>query len=269
MSGPEPARGVPVTVAALATTAAWRVLRARPPGGAARWTRSNFRGEPVSLTLGPAVALGALAGLAASGPRDRRAGALLVIASAAVGGYDDLYGDRHARGLRGHLRALRDGRVTTGMVKLVGLVSAAAAADLLRRQRPSVVVVDSVLVAGTANLVNLLDLRPGRAAKVSVIKAAALMAGGDQGPAAAALGAALAALPPDLGERGMLGDCGANTLGALLGWSACRALRPAGRLALATAVVALTLTGERLSFSDVIDAHPALRGLDRAGAAPR
>jgi hypothetical protein len=258
-----------VTVAALVTMAAWRVLRARPPGGAARWTRSNFRGEPVSLTLGPAVALGTLAGLVVAGPRDRRAGVLLVIATAGVGGYDDLYGDRHARGLRGHLRALRDGRVTTGMVKLVGLVSAAATADLLRHQRPVVVAVDSVLVAGTANLVNLLDLRPGRAGKVSAIKAAALMAGGDTGPAAAALGAAIAALPPDLGEHGMLGDCGANTLGALLGWSACRTVPPVGRLLLAAAVVALTLAGERVSFSAVIDAHPALRGLDRAGAARR
>ena len=67
----------------------------------------------------------------------------------------------------------------------------------------------------------------------------------------------------------MLGDCGANTLGALLGWSACRAVPPAGRAALAAAVVAITLAGERVSFSAVIDAHPALRSLDRAGAAPR
>jgi hypothetical protein len=259
---------VPVTVAASATTTAWRLLQAKPPGGAARWNRSNFRGEPVSLALGPAVAVGALAGLVVSGRRDRRAGVLLVIATAGVGLYDDLYGDRHARGLRGHLRALRDGRVTTGMVKLAGLVSAAAAADALRHQRPAVVAVDSVVVAGTANLLNLLDLRPGRAGKVTAIKAAALLAGGDTGPAAAALGAAAAALPPDLGERGMLGDCGANTLGALLGWSACRLVPPAARVALAAAVVVVTLAGERVSFGAVIDAHPALRRLDRAGAAP-
>jgi UDP-N-acetylmuramyl pentapeptide phosphotransferase/UDP-N-acetylglucosamine-1-phosphate transferase len=265
--GPRPT--AVAAVAALTTTAAWRALQARPPGGAARWTRSNFRGEPLSLALGPAVAAGALAGLAVAGRQDRRAGLLLVTATAAVGLYDDLYGDRHARGLRGHLRALRQGRVTTGLVKLVGLASAAGVAAALRRQRPAAILVDSVLVAGTANLVNLLDLRPGRAAKVSVAKAAGLLAAGAGGPAAAALGAATAALPPDLGERGMLGDCGANTLGALVGWAASRAAPPVGRAGLAAVVVAITLAGERVSFSAVIDGHPGLRAVDRAGAAPR
>jgi UDP-GlcNAc:undecaprenyl-phosphate/decaprenyl-phosphate GlcNAc-1-phosphate transferase len=260
---------VVAATAALTTTAVWHGLRSRPPGGVARWTTPNFRGEPVSLALGPAVAAGGLAGLTWAGPPDRRAGLLLVTATAGVGLYDDLYGDRHARGLRGHLRALRHGQVTTGMVKLVGLACAAAVGSALRRQRPVAVVVDSVLVAGTANLVNLLDLRPGRAAKVSAAKAGFLLAAGAGGPAAAALGAALAALPADLAERGMLGDCGANTLGAMVGWAASRSLPAAGRAGLAAAVVALTLAGERVSFSAVIDAHPALRAIDRIGAAPR
>jgi hypothetical protein len=257
--------------AALATTAGWVVLRARPPGGTAGWTRSNFRGEPVSLALGPAVALGGLAGLADSGSTSRRAAMGLVAGTAAVGLYDDLYGDRHARGLKGHLRAaLRDGQVTTGMVKLVALVAGAAGASALDGRRGTAVLLDVVLVAGSGNLVNLLDLRPGRAGKATVLAAASLLATRSGGPgAAAALGAAAAALPLDLRERGMLGDCGANTLGVMLGWAASRGLSCRGRAGLATGVVALTLAGERVSFSAVIDAHPALRAVDRAGAAPR
>jgi hypothetical protein len=194
----------------------------------------------------------------------------LVAGTAAVGLYDDLYGDRHARGLKGHLRALRDGQVTTGMVKLVALATGAAGASVLDGRRGAGVLLDVVLVAGSGNLVNLLDLRPGRAGKVTALAAAGLLATGSGGPgAAAALGTALAALPVDLRERGMLGDCGANTLGVMLGWAASRGLGRRGRLVLGTAVVALTLAGERVSFSAVIEAHPVLRALDRAGAAPR
>jgi UDP-GlcNAc:undecaprenyl-phosphate GlcNAc-1-phosphate transferase len=260
-----------VMTAGLATAVGWRVLRARPPGGAERWTRSNFRGDQVSLALGPAVAIGGLVGLAAAGAGGRRASAIgLVAGTAAVGLYDDLYGDRHARGLKGHLRALRDGRLTTGMVKLSGLASAAALASTAEGRRGASVALDTVLIAGTGNLINLLDLRPGRAAKATVLAALGLLLAGKGGPTAgAALGAAAAVLPMDLREQGMLGDCGANTLGVLLGWSASRGLSPAGRTAAALAVVAVTLAGERVSFSAVIDAHPALRAVDRVGAAPR
>jgi hypothetical protein len=194
----------------------------------------------------------------------------LVAGTAAVGLYDDLYGDRHARGLKGHLAALRDGQVTTGMVKLVALAAGAAGAAALDGRRGNAVLLDVVLVAGSGNLVNLLDLRPGRAGKATVLAAAGLLATGAGGPgAAAALGAATASLPFDLRERGMLGDCGANTLGVMLGWAASRGLGCRARVALATAVVAVTLAGERVSFSAVIDGHPALCAVDRAGAAPR
>jgi hypothetical protein len=132
-------------------------------------------------------------------------------------------------------------------------------------------VLGTVLVAGGANLVNLFDLRPGRAAKVSLIAAAAL-GGADSGPArgiaAVTAGAALAALPADLGERAMLGDAGAGTLGALLGWSASASGSRRRRAALAFGVIALTAASERVSFSAVIDAQPALRALDRLGRQP-
>jgi uncharacterized membrane protein len=72
-------------------------------------------------------------------------------------------------------------------------------------------------------------------------------------------------LPGDLSERHMLGDCGANALGALLGWSiATRASAPARTLALA-AVVGLTLASERVSFSAVIDDNALLAAVDRWG----
>jgi hypothetical protein len=79
--------------------------------------------------------------------------------------------------------------------------------------------------------------------------------------------AALSALPDDLGERTMLGDLGANTLGALIGVRlAAGSTRQ--RFGALVVVSALTVASERVSFSRVIDTVPALRWLDQLGRAP-
>jgi UDP-N-acetylmuramyl pentapeptide phosphotransferase/UDP-N-acetylglucosamine-1-phosphate transferase len=244
----------------------WSALRRAPADD--RWRRRNYRGHELTMLLGPAVGAGALIGVAAAGPRARPAALAVMAATAAVGAYDDRYGDRHARGLAGHARALRAGRLTTGMVKLIALVGTAAVASAVRRRGPVDLALDTVLVAGGANLVNLFDLRPGRAAKATLLVASGLGCTTDRqarATAAAAAGAALAVLPSDLAEHAMLGDCGAGTLGALLGWAAAIGGSRRRRALLAAAVVGLTLASERVSFSAVIDGHPALRAVDRLG----
>ena len=238
------------------------LLSARPPGGAARWQRTNHRGRTVSLLSGPSLAVAASAGAGLP-----RAAAVVAGAGAgAVGVFDDAVGARSpgAKGFQGHLAALRSGRVTSGVVKIVGIASAGVAASALLpgRRRPLDVLVDGAVVAGAANLLNLFDLRPGRALKVGLAGALLL----DQpGPA----GAATALLPADLRERSMLGDGGANALGAVLGLAfvhrhPSRASRAAGL----SALVALTAASERVSFSRVIDGSPPLRAVDRLGRLP-
>jgi len=245
-------------------------LDARPAG--APWRRTNHAGREVTLLGGPALALAATAGAVAGAPAGTRAAAALVgTVSGLVGGYDDLAGARpeqaRDKGLAGHLRALCAGRVSAGAVKVAGIGAAAAAAALLTRSDRGLAdaVVTTGLVAGTANLVNLLDLRPGRAAKAAALAAAAGLGGPSGALVAGPLGASLAVLPADLRERVMLGDCGANAVGALLGLRlAAVPGRPARAGALA-AVVGLTLASERVSFTRVIEATPGLRELDRLG----
>jgi hypothetical protein len=121
------------------------------------------------------------------------------------------------------------------------------------------------LVAGTANLMNLLDLRPGRAGKAGALAAAATLGGPSGGLVAGPLGATLATLPDDLGEKVMLGDAGANALGALLGLRLASIPGQAPRAVLLGAVTVLTLASEKVSFTTVIEATPGLRELDRLG----
>jgi UDP-GlcNAc:undecaprenyl-phosphate GlcNAc-1-phosphate transferase len=265
-------RGTPpraLAVAALSAAAASAALAGlQRTTSSKRWRRANYRDREVTLLLGPAVAAGAAAGMVAAAPAARRAALLAVVSAAAVGVYDDLYGDRHARGLGGHVRALREGRVTTGMIKMVTLVGAAGVGSAVRYRNVVDAALGTVLVAGGANLVNLFDLRPGRAAKVSLLAAAGLSRSRSRetrAVAAVAAGAALAAMPSDLGERAMLGDAGASTLGAVLGWSAGLSGTRRRRAILAAAVIALTATSERVSFSAVIDGQPALHAIDQLG----
>jgi UDP-N-acetylmuramyl pentapeptide phosphotransferase/UDP-N-acetylglucosamine-1-phosphate transferase len=263
-------------VAARAALAAAAALDGQPAG--ARWRRSNYAGRPLTLLGGSALAVAATAASVLGAPPGTRAAAAIVGAvSGLVGGYDDLAGARpeqaRDKGLAGHLRALRAGRVSAGAVKVAGIVTAsAAAAALTRRGRGAGSLADAVLttglVAGAANLVNLLDLRPGRAAKVGVLAAATTLGGPAGGLVAGPLGATLAVLPQDLGERVMLGDCGANALGALVGLRLAQVRGRRARAGLLTGIVALTLASEKVSFTKVIEATPGLRELDRLGRRP-
>jgi hypothetical protein len=259
-----------VAVAAAGTTAATlAVLRRHAPGEA--WTRPNFRGLPVHLGAGPAATLGTIAATAICGAPSRACAAVAV--AGGLGLYDDLGGGTHARGLRGHGRALARGEMTTGVVKLVGLAASGVATAPARpgHGRAATRLADAALVAGTANLVNLLDLRPGRALKAVALAAAPLATtrAGVQGEmATAVLVTASTLLPGDLCEQNMIGDCGANALGAALGWVVADRFGPAGRAAALATVVTLTLVSERTSFSAVIDNRPILAALDRWGRRP-
>jgi hypothetical protein len=132
--------------------------------------------------------------------------------------------------------------------------------------------VGGALVAGAANLANLLDLRPGRALKVTVLASLLLLLRGDGAAApraAAATGAALGVLGPDLAGTAMLGDTGANAAGALVGAALLDATGRRGRLAAFVVLAGLTLASEKVSFTRVIESTPGLRELDAWGRPAR
>jgi UDP-N-acetylmuramyl pentapeptide phosphotransferase/UDP-N-acetylglucosamine-1-phosphate transferase len=276
---------------AVAAGVVFRAVTALPASRSAL-ARTNFRGHDVSLAGGIAYAAGAGAVAAATGGPVGLAAAVAGLGAGAVGAYDDIVGNRpeqrSAKGFRGHLAALREGRVTSGIVKVAGVgVSGLAAAGLLARPaapsladllapppprvgraaRSADIVLSGALIAGTANLFNLFDLRPGRAVKVGLLVGGPVaLAGGPAAPvAAAACGAAAAVLPADLDEQIMLGDSGANALGALLGTALAARCGRRTRWALLAGVLALTALSEKVSFTRVIERTPVLRALDQLG----
>lgn len=319
-------RQLPVVGAGIGVCAGLGYVLRRKRIKASQWERTNFHGVTVSLRggvvmAGASVASAAVASALSDQPRAALGGVVASLGGGLAGYIDDVDQGAHdggkvAKGLKGHLGALAHGQVTTGVIKIAGIgASALAASALVGSKATSVggkvadLALNTVLIAGTANLANLLDLRPGRALKATVLvatplsyfscaaaktpasgasvtSATASVASGASGapsakpvspasPASAqrllASGlnaAAITALVEDLQETTMLGDTGANAAGALLGTSLAANDSWKLRLGTALGVVGLILASEKVSFSKVIAANPALNWLDQLWRRP-
>ncbi|MDP2233754.1 MAG: hypothetical protein Q8K89_08970, partial [Actinomycetota bacterium] len=220
---------------------------------------------------------------------------LLALVTFALGLVDDAYGTSAERGFRGHLTALAKGRLTTGGMKLFGisLASLHAATFLLAGRDGAgsapvgalvIALPAGAAIALTSNLANLTDLRPGRALKSYCLLAAcgvvssAVGMGYSAGVSTSgsiairvavlalfAFGRVVAVWKYDLGEIGMLGDAGANPMGAVAGLMIVAGLSMAGVLVYLALILALNLASERVSFSKVIDGNRFLRWIDALG----
>jgi len=245
--------------------------------------RTNYRGHAIATAGGLVIVLAVLVveaartALAEFGVGEELSDSLLrsmvlfaCFAFAFLGLVDDLLGTERDRGFRGHLQALAHGRLTTGAMKLFGggvvaIVLTAAPGEVSGRR----LLADAALVALAANLGNLLDRAPGRTIKVGLVAYVPIALVAGTSPVGLALapvvGATAGLLRADLRERLMLGDTGANLLGAVLGLAVVlEASRPV-RTVVLVVLVLLNLASERVSFSAVIDRTPILRHLDRLG----
>ena len=244
-------------------------------------TRPNYRGRALPfpfgvLTLAAApIALIPLLALQRFASTDVLPARLLPIAVYALGVLalglldDTLAGDASPRGWRGHGAATLRGELSTGALKAAGSLGLALLAmSYLGLSNGRWLLAAGVLVLAT-NAFNLLDLRPGRATKAFVLLGAGLAIGSADLHTLWALGLfaapALVAGVYDLRERAMLGDTGANLLGALAGLWLVLTLSGTGQLVALALLLVITLYGEIRSISALIDRTPGLRQLDSWG----
>jgi len=173
-----------------------------------------------------------------------------VVPVAVIGAIDDRWSGPE-RGFGDHLRA----GSTTGVLKLVGI----PLWGLLETGSVS----GALLVALSANTLNQLDTRPGRALKAFLAASAVV---GRRPRRAFALAVLVA--PYDLREMVMLGDAGANALGAVLGLNSVARFTGWRRWGAIGALSALTVLGERRSLGRLIETTPVLREVDALGRYP-
>lgn len=280
---------VAFVVAAAVGAGLWHL--SRPMFEAPVLQRTNYRGHQVPVAAGVilvATVVAVEAGwriveVLGGGPSvddlmaqsSRLLTLMVILGFGLLGAFDDVAAHGEARGFRGHLTSMGRGQLTTGGLKLTvgGLlavipVSAAGADDL------GTLALGALVVALSANLGNLFDRAPGRTTKISLVVGAVLVAvtPAVDRPALTGLvlvlGAALGLLLPDLREELMLGDAGANVLGAALGLGVVLTTGAVVQGIVLVILVVLNLASERVSFSRVIDGFGPLRVLDRAGRRP-
>jgi UDP-GlcNAc:undecaprenyl-phosphate/decaprenyl-phosphate GlcNAc-1-phosphate transferase len=276
-------RALPFLLAlAIAAILAQPTLRALRAGG---HTQPNYRARDLPHPLGVLVLVAALLALVPLTLIERIAHtailypgliavALYALGVACLGLIDDTLGRGRSsspapRGWRGHGAAAMRGELSTGALKAVGSLGLALLVTDFGDQSVGHWLLASAVLVLATNALNLLDLRPGRAFKVFVLLGAGLTIGVRElrplWTLGMFVGPALVAGVYDLRERAMLGDTGANLLGALAGLWMVMTLSQTGQLIALALLLVVTVYGELSSISELVSRVPLLRGLDSWG----
>lgn len=186
----------------------------------------------------------------------------------AVGLLDDLFGSRTVGGFRGHFGLLLRGKVTTGAIKaLVGGFASLIVGLVVANGAIGSGLLNGALIALTANTLNLLDLRPGRA--VSCFWLGAFLIVGTRLRHLSILPQFTCVLPAvawvtmlDRSGKVMLGDAGSNLLGSLLGLAIVWESSATWKIVLVVLLVALHVVAEKLSISELIERNQVLKAID-------
>lgn len=242
----------------------------------AGFVRPNFRGDQIPVGVGLLFFLAVLlpAGLLILWrPGVYGTGGLMYLLALGtmtlLGLVDDVFGSRADSGLKGHLRKMFQGELTTGGLKLLtgGLMALVVSVTLSRGWQE--LAMNTLVIALSINAVNLLDLRPGRAGKGYLLGISLLLlthwTNTNLVWGILTAGALLAYLPTDLRAGAMMGDTGSNALGASLGITAALVLSGPVKLGYLIFLIVFHLFAEKFSLTKIIEKNKVLNYLDQLG----
>ncbi|WP_019122865.1 hypothetical protein [Brevibacillus massiliensis] len=202
---------------------------------------------------------------------------MIFIGSVAValwGLQDDRSTDRGPKGLRGHLQVLwKEQRFTSGLLKAWGIGGTSLIVSMGLSSNFWEMLVHTGLLALSANMLNLFDLRPGRAIKVFWMFSLAVMLATPLVYDSVAwilylpvLSATIWFFIPEMQRMIMLGDTGANYLGFLLGVLFITGPSFIAKIVILILLMILHAGAEFFSISKVIGRYPLLHLFDKWGA---
>jgi UDP-GlcNAc:undecaprenyl-phosphate GlcNAc-1-phosphate transferase len=201
-----------------------------------------------------------------------------------TGFVDDIFGSAQYKGLKGHFKALSQGKITTGLVKaLTGLIIGFIVSWFFGGS-VIVIFIRTFTFALCINFFNLLDLRPGRSLKIyiltSVLLIIVIMARSYSFDIMFLyihliksnifliilfIIPAFSLLYFDLKELAFLGDAGSNILGGIIGFFIIAYFSLAPTVAALIVLVFLHVIAEISSFTEIIEKNTLLSWFDNLG----
>lgn len=181
---------------------------------------------------------------------------------------DDIIGNRNVSGLKGHFKSLFKGTLTTGGFKaLYGGFVGLLISVVLTRSIPEIVL-NTLIIALSTNLMNLMDLRPGRAIKVYLVIMIVMIAtltGFTRILPFLIVPAVLAYFNQDLKAKCMMGDAGSNVLGISIGIFMAFGYSMNVKIGWLVFLVLIHILTEKYSLTKIIEKNKVLNFLDRLG----
>ncbi len=181
---------------------------------------------------------------------------------------DDIIGNRDVSGLKGHFMSLLKGKLTTGGFKalfggFVGLIISVSISKNIVD-----IVINTLIIALSTNLMNLLDLRPGRAIKVYLFIMLGLfttLTGYVRNLILLLVPNVLAYFNNDLKAKAMMGDTGSNVLGISIGIIFVMAYSFKIRIAWLIFLIFIHILTEKYSLTKIIEKNKFLNFIDKLG----
>lgn len=181
---------------------------------------------------------------------------------------DDTIGNRDVSGLKGHFKSLFKGKLTTGGFKalfggFVGLIiSVSISKNIID------IIINTLIIALSTNLMNLFDLRPGRAIKVYLVIMITIfitLTGYIKILPLLILPNVLAYFNFDLKAKAMMGDTGSNVLGISIGILMAFGYTLNVRIGWLVFLVLIHVLTEKFSLTKIIEKNKVLNFIDRLG----
>ncbi|MCR1898034.1 glycosyltransferase [Irregularibacter muris] len=242
--------------------------------GNSRAKGKNYRGEEIPVGMGMVFSLSLfipfiLYNLYFQWGETLHIFILGIIGMSFIGIIDDLLGSRDTTGLKGHIGKLFHMQLTTGGLKALmgGIISIYVTSSF--SNNIFIILLNALILSLFTNLINLLDLRPGRAIKGYLFYSLILLGlFYNQETVYLLIISSIPVIiyfPKDLKAKAMMGDVGSNALGFILGFCTILYFTNILKLIILFLLICIHIYAEKSSITKLIERNPILHFIDQLG----